>query len=272
MLMQPDAVRPLLANDRGQKASHRNRFEQLRCEAGAELDEARRVYERYRNHHGLGSVHLNRGYLHLDSGELEHADSEAKTAFHLGEEKSDYILMARARLLDCMIENARVEEEIGDGGEAGSHARLAHDCAQEAVELARHTQNRRVLADACIWQGLTCCNRFLDDLESARGCYDEAIALAKSSHTDGSWEDLETLKAKVLRGGRVNPLLRAWSQGSVGDKTLRQITEQFADLIVPKVWEQEGRKVSRVASRLSMSPKKVRRILSRVGRRKTGPK
>lgn len=67
-------------------------------------------------------------------------------------------------------------------------------------------------------------------------------------------------------------MLRAWSQGSVGDKTFQQITEQFAELIVPKVWEREGRKVSRVASRLSMSPKKVRRILSRVGRRKTSPK
>jgi broad specificity phosphatase PhoE len=128
------------------------------------------------------------------------------------------------------------------------------------------------LADACIWQGLTYCNRFLDDPESARRCYDEAVALAKGSDTDGSWEDLETLKAKVLRGGRVNPMLRAWSQGSVGDKTFQQITEQFAELIVPKVWEREGRKVSRVASRLSMSPKKVRRILSRVGRRQTSPK
>ncbi len=82
-------------------------------------------------------------YLHLDNGELEHADSEAKTAFHLGEEKGDYILMARARLLDCMIENARVEEEIGDSTEPGSHARLAQDCAQEAIELA----NRRRTAD-----------------------------------------------------------------------------------------------------------------------------
>ncbi len=74
------------------------------------------------------------------------------------------------------------------------------------------------------------------------------LTLSKGSHTDGSWEDLETLKTKVLRGGRVNPMLRAWSQGSVGDKTFQQITEQFADLIIPKVWEREGRKVSRVAA------------------------
>ena len=53
--------------------------------------------------------------------------------------------------------------------------------------------------------------------------------------------------------------------GMVGDKTFQQITEEFAAIIIPKVWEVEGRKVSRVASRLSVSPKKVRRILIRAG-------
>jgi tetratricopeptide (TPR) repeat protein len=256
------------ASEDGGKVPHRNRFEQLGREALAELEEAAVIYEEYRNHHGLGSVHLNYGYLHLDNGDLEHADEEAKTAYRLGEEKGDHILMARARLLDCMIENARVEEEIGESGEPGGHARLAQDCAQEAIELARHTQNRRLLADAYIWQGLTWCNRFFDDPDSARHAYDQAIALSKGNHADGTWDDLETLKARVLRAGRVAPVLRAWSQGSVGDKTFQQITEEFAELIIPKVWEREGRKVSRVATRLSMSPKKIRRILGRVRRRK----
>src|SRR5205085_11792077 len=47
------------------KAQYRKRFEQLRREALAELAEAAAIYEQYRNHHGLGSVHLNYGYLHL---------------------------------------------------------------------------------------------------------------------------------------------------------------------------------------------------------------
>ncbi len=53
--------------------------------------------------------------------------------------RRDHILMARARLLRCMIENARVEEGIGESTEPGSHARLAQDYAQEAIELAKHT-------------------------------------------------------------------------------------------------------------------------------------
>src|SRR5262249_34662303 len=159
------------------------------------------------------------------------------------------------QLAHCMIENARVEEGIGDNTAPGNHARRAQDCAQEAIELAKHTENRRLLAYAYIWQGLTYCNRFFDDPEAARRCYDHTIALAKGDHADVAWDDLQTLKAKVLRSGSVNPILRAWSQGSVGDKTFQEITEEFAAIIVPKIWEREGRKVSRVAARLSMSPK-----------------
>jgi tetratricopeptide (TPR) repeat protein len=254
------------------KPQYRNRFEQVRQEALAELAEAAAIYEQYPNHHGLGSVHLNYGYLHLDNGDLELADAESKTAFRLGEEKRDYILMARARLLQCMNENTRVEEEIGDSSEPGGHARQAQDSAKEAIELAKHTQNRRLLADAYIWQGLTYSNRFFDDIEAARHCYDQAMTLSKDHQPDDSSEDVQALKAKIFRAGTVNPTLRAWSQGSVGDKTFQQITEEFAELIVPKVWEREGRKVSRVATRLSMSPKKVRRILDRVGRHKPGRK
>jgi len=256
------------SRNRQGEPQYRARFEQLHQEALAELAEAAAIYEHYETHHGLGSVHLNYAYLHLDNGDLEHAESAARTAFHLGEEKRDSILMARSRLLLCMTENARVEEGIGESTEPGNHARLAQDYAQEAVELAKHTQNRRLLAHSYIWQGLTYCNRFLDDPDAARRCYDHVIKLSKDDHADSAWEDLQTLKTKVLRGGSVNPTLRAWSQGSLGGKTFQQISEEFAELIIPKIWELEDCKVSRVAARLSISPKKVRRILSRVGRKK----
>ena len=261
------ATRGVVPNGKS-KPAYRSRFEQLRQEALAELGEARTIYERYRNHHGLGSVHLNYGYLHLDNGDLDDAEKEAEAAFHLAEVRHDLILMARTRLLRCMVENVRVEEDIGESTEPGRHARLAQDFAQEAIELAKQTQNRRLLAYAHVWQGLTYANRFFNDLESARQSYDQAVALSKGVHAEGAWDDLQTLKSRVLRAGKVNPTLRAWSQGSVGDKTFQQITEEFAELIIPKVWEREGRKVSRVATRLSVSPKKVRRILDRAGRRK----
>jgi len=255
------------SGDDGAKPQLRPRFEQLRQEALAELDEAAAIYQQYDNHHGFGSVRLNYAFLHLDNGDLEQAEGAAKTAFRLGEEKRDHILMARARLLLCMIENARVEEGIGESTDPGNHARLALDYAHDAVELAKHTQNRRLIAHAFVWSGLTYCNRFFDDPEAARPCYDQATALAKHDRADSAWEDLQMLKAKVLRAGSVHPTLRAWSQGATGEKTFQQISEEFAELIIPKVWEREGRKVSRLAARLSISPKKVRRILARVGRK-----
>jgi len=88
----------------------------------------------------------------------------------------------------------------------------------------------------------------------------------------GPWaifgRDSQTPKSKILQRGSVDPRLKAWCQGSLGDKTFQQISEEFAELVVPRVWEREGRNVSRVATRLSISPKKVRRILTHVGRRK----
>jgi hypothetical protein len=58
--------------------------------------------------------------------------------------------------------------------------------------------------------------------------------------------------------------LMQWAHGEIGDRTFRQLEEDFADLVIPRVWEQEKRKVSRAASRLSISPRKVRRVLGRL--------
>lgn len=250
------------------RIQYRRRLERLRQEAFDALHEAAAIYQQYPDYHGIGSVHLNCGYLHLDNGDLDDAESEVGKAFALGEQKRDYIIMARARLLQCMIENARVEEEIPEGGDSGIHARLAQDCAQDALELVKHTQDRRLMADAYVWQGLTYCNSFFEDIDSARQSYDLALTFSRGDHGDSPREDLQALKSKILSRGSVDPVLRAWSEGSVGDKTFQQITEEFAQIIIPKIYEREGRKVSRVATRLSISPKKVRRILSRVGKRK----
>ena len=251
------------------KHDYRSRLTQLRREAIEHLDAARAIYQQRPNHHGAGTVYLNAAYIHLDGGDFQRAEAEAASAYELGEEKQDYILMGRARILECTIENAKVEEEIGEGADPGSHARRALECSQEAIDLAKHTQHHLLLANAHLWQGLTQCNSFFDNPEAARESYDLARAACGANQPDNNmWQDLQTLGAKILRKGSVHPALKAWSQGAVGEKTFRQISEEFAEIVITRVWEREGRKVSRVAARLSISPKKVRRILARVGRRK----
>ena len=246
----------------------RGRLAELRREALEHLEAARAIYQQRPNHHGLGTVYMNAAYIHLDGGDFQRAEEEAASAYEVAEQKQDYILMVRARILQCMIENAKVEEEIGGGADPGSHARRAFEFSQEAIDLAKHTQHHLLLANAYLWQGLTQCNSFFDNPEAARESYDLARASCEANPSDNIWQDLQTLGAKILRKGSVHPALKAWSQGAVGEKTFRQISEEFAEIVIARVWEREGRKVSRVAARLSISPKKVRRILARVGRRK----
>jgi tetratricopeptide (TPR) repeat protein len=240
----------------------RRDYEGMRERALAHLDRASEIYRIHSHHRGSGTVCVNRGHLHLDSGDLHRAEEEARQAYTLGEEKKDYILMARARLLECMVENTKLEEEIEDPAWV---AHLALESSRESVELARHTENRRLLARALIWQGLTICNTSSGTPDAAREICEQAATLLKNEVQDHIWEDLQTLKNKVVHGGNPDGTLQAWSQGVVGDRSFQQLTEDFADLIIPKIWDQEGRKVARVARRLSVSPKKVRRVLARLG-------
>jgi hypothetical protein len=242
----------------------------MRAQALEHLDRATGIYRIHANHRGAGTVCVNRGHLHLDSGDLQSAADEARQAYSLGEQKRDYILMARARLLECMVENTKLEEEIEDPAWV---AHQALEAAREAVEFSKRTENRRLQARALIWQGLTICNTSAATSsgasagvsDAARDLCDQAGNLLKNEVQDHIWEDLQALKSKVLRGGNVDAALQAWSQGVVGERTFQQLTEDFADVIIPRIWDHEGRKVARVARRLSISPKKVRRVLARLG-------
>ena len=240
-------------------------IEHLRVAARTQLDQAYEIYAAHRHRRGIGTVYVNSGLLHLDSGDLESAAADAASAFSQGEEPRDYLLLARARLLQCTIENARLEEQIGE--DPAHHAALAAAFARDAVEYARQTQNPRLLARACVWQGLTFAAEPAVDLEAARRCCHEAMAVLQPEGLgrESGWDDLETLKARVLHARPVDPLLRAWSNGAVEDKTFQQMTEEFARIVIPRVWEREDRKVARVARKLSISPKKVRRILHSAG-------
>jgi tetratricopeptide (TPR) repeat protein len=244
-------------------APTRLRIEQIRQRARACLAEADEIYSGYQNHRGLAGVRINQGYLHLDSGDLERAAADAAEAFAHGHEKSDYIIMARARTLQCIIEHAAMEEQVGD---TGHHHEAAEAFARDAVTFAGHTENRRLLARAFVWQGLTFAAE-PTDLEAARRCSEQAMALLQPEGLERqyTWDDLETLKARVLESRPVDAVLRAWSAGVVESKSFQQITEEFARIVIPRVWEREGRKVSRVAEKLSISPKKVRRILHSAG-------
>lgn len=258
-------------HSRGQRGGHENteslrtRYQRLCHEAVKNLHRAREIYELHGNADGVGNVVLNLGYLHLDRGEIDRASHEADTAFRIGSDRIDQILMTRARVLGSSCENAHVEEQTGEHDDVAIHASRALEYSEEALALARSMQNRRLLAAAYLARGLTAANDLYQDWEQARLCAGEAAANIGPGENDVIVEALADLKARIVGASGINDTLRAWSEGMVGDKTFQQITEEFAEIVIPKVWMREERKIARVAQRLSISPKKVRRVLRNTG-------
>jgi tetratricopeptide (TPR) repeat protein len=246
------------------KLPGREQLKRLREEAFEHLTKAREIYDRYDDHRGKGNIYITYGYLYLDNGELDRASSMGAAAFSLGEEKKDSVLKGRSRILQCAGECAKFEEQIEEGS-SGSSSQLACEYAREALEFVRQTQNRRLIAKAHIALGLALCLDFSDGIEAARQCADEAMALLQPLSHDYVWRELQELKRKLRGAGNINPTLREWSQGIIGSKSFQRVSEEFAAIVIPKVWRREGCKVARVAARLSISPKKVRRILRNQG-------
>jgi tetratricopeptide (TPR) repeat protein len=249
----------------GGRGGLRARYQKLCEEAIAELLRAREIYVLHGHSSGMGNVMLNLGRLHLDLGAVDQAEEEGNEAYRLGHKKNDSILMARARILLAVAENVRVEEQMEDDVDIAVHANRAHEYSEEALTLARQTQNSRLVAGACIARGSTAANDFFQDWDTARRCASEAANLIGPGESDHLVDDLVLLKSRIVGATGIHDMLRAWSEGMVGEKTFQQLSEDFAEIVIPKVWEREGRKISRVAQSLSISPKKVRRILRNTG-------
>jgi tetratricopeptide (TPR) repeat protein len=227
-----------------------------------DLNKAEEIYQQYPHSRGVSRVHLCRAYLRLDTGELDAAAEQAKKGYVAAQSKRDFILMADARNLQCMVENAHVEEEVEGWAD---HAVAAQDYARDAVELAGHTQDRRLLATVYTWYGLTMSNAFFSDKDRSREAMEKAASYLEPGVRDYLWSDFQTLKRRLLENATFESKLLQWAQGEIGEKTFRQLEDEFAGLVIPRAWEQEKKKVSRVAARLSISPRKVRRVLARLG-------
>lgn len=241
----------------------REQVKSLRAEAVQDLIEAGAIYTSYHDYRGEGEVQITYGYLHLDDGDLDLANTRAVAAYKIGEQRKDAVLMTRPRILQSAVETAKVEEQIVEGAGTGRSARLACEYAREALSYARETQNRQLIVEALFTLGVALAND--GDIDEARTCCEQATTLLTPGNRDYGWRQLQALKSKLNTAGSVDGILREWSRGSVGKKTFQQITEDFAAMVIPKVWQQEECKVSRVAKRLSISPKKVRRILRAQG-------
>ena len=241
------------------------RYTQICGEALEQLQRAGEIYAQHHYYSGTASALVSAGYLHLDAGNIDLGASEALKAYNLAQDKNDHIHMARARTLQSIAENMRVDEQFGEDADAAVYANNASRFADDAVRLAELTENRRLVAEAYVARGMVYANAYFQEREDATRSIDHASARLGPEEHDYLWEDLMTLKMRILRASSIDETLRAWSDGILGDKTFQQVTEEFAEIVIPRVWQREGKKVSRVSNRLSISPKKVRRVLRNAG-------
>jgi hypothetical protein len=157
----------------------------------------------------------------------------------------------------------RAEEQLGDDADRMAQAHLAISHAEEAITLGHQTQNRRLLAGACLARGWAAAQSAFEDWETARTYVSRAADVLKNDDRDHLLQELQALKLKIHRATGVDEMLRRWSVGDLGGKTFLEVEEEFAEIVIPKVWLQCGKNVSKVAEKLSISPKKVRRILQK---------
>lgn len=248
------------ANKSSLRALHQQ-YRQLYRSAISELEWAESICTRNNHTSGLAAAVLNAGYLHLDVGELDLAEQQALRAHEIGRSTQAVVLTARAKILLGLIENARVEELLGHPEDAPLLAQHARQQCADAVALAETTQNKRLIINAHLALGEVAANSFFKDYDLARRCVDLASRLMEPQEADYVVDELNLLKGKLLRSAGIDDTLRAWSEGLIADKSLQQITEEFAELVVTKIWLREGRRTAHVAALLATSPKKVRRLV-----------
>jgi tetratricopeptide (TPR) repeat protein len=254
-------LKPLLTQRSSRRVSNAT-YLQLTGEALDMLRRAAEIYKYSRHPGGLGSLFVNAGHLHLESGDMEQANTEAERAFSFAATHSDPILLARTRNLQSAIERACAEEQLGD---PIAHSSRALQLAEEAVSYAVKTQNKRLQAESFIGRGMAAVLGPTFDIDTAKEYAAKAAALLDPNDRDHLLKELIDLKGLIARTGDIDETLRQWSNGQTGRKSFVQIQEEFAEIVIPKVWLSLGRSVAEVSRQLSISPKKVRRILRSAG-------
>ena len=239
-------MHPKGGSGRAHGATHAKSFK-IASEALEMLEQAGQIYALHGHQSGVGSVLVNSAYLHLENGDIERAAVEAERGFRLGEEKRDQILMARSRTVQSAVELALAEEQLGDQPDVALHANRAVQYAEFAIELALHTQNKRLLAEAYLARGMAASADYFQEWELAKEYAGKASALLSQNDRDHIFKVLGNLKAKLAGATRVEETLRHWSDGQLGEKTFQQIEEEFAELVIPKVWLRLGKNVTAVA-------------------------
>jgi tetratricopeptide (TPR) repeat protein len=225
------------------------------------LERAEKIYALHQHQAGAGSVLINRAHIKLETGDIQSAIETAEAACHLAAEKQDAPLLVRARILQAYTQMACSDEEIDEPLTPFSPAQRALELAHDAVSLAVGGQHRQLLAAAYITRGLASADPSIADWSGALSDAEKAQELLDRNDHDHLIRELNRLRRKIAQSQGTAVTLQRWLDGDFKGKTFQQVEEEFAQLVIPRVWNKLNRSVARVAKELSVSPKKVRRAL-----------
>ena len=125
--------------------------------------------------------------------------------------------MANARITQSML---ALETDGWD------NAQPALRFANEAVEHAKRTANRRIRARAYVWRGETLLNAPYNDPDEARKSYDAAKEFWTPGDRDYLLKDLRALNKKIRKHPGPDPTIVRLTRGSVADRPLREIRKE----------------------------------------------
>ncbi len=227
---------------------------ELRLHAFNHLTEAERIYnvDPERHHRGNGRVHEIRALLHFDVSEFDRAELEAEEAYCLGKEKDDHVVMANAKIIQCMV--ALETDRWND-------ARPALKIADRAVALAKETENRRLQARAYIWRGRVLLEPPFNDPVAALEWWDAANDRLSPQEKDYLREDLKSLKKRIDLHPAPAPIISCLTPGRIAGRSLEEIIGGVEKDVVRYVYEQTGRKINQAAKELRTAPRRVKKSI-----------
>jgi len=92
--------------------------------------------------------------------------------------------------------------------------------------------------------GLTQCNSFFDNPEAARELYDWLVRLAEPLSPIAFGRNCKPYaRALSARNGRSRS--ESLVAGAVGEKSFRQISEEFAEIVIARVWNARTKGLAR---------------------------
>ena len=200
------------------------RIEDLRIAADQHLASAKALYSKTGSRRGLRTVAIHAGYLNLDRGNFEVAAADAACAYSLSA-SDDHIGMAQAKVLECMIEHQKADDEH-DRAVAQSMAQRALQAVAEAADLVRGTKHQRLQGKVALWLGLS--HIRIGNIDDARAYQLEAESLLHATRHDYVRHYLNELRAAVTD-------VRGATSDLAGNNCARKHRRRNQKVITPRI-------------------------------------